>query len=1615
MSVLRSASELDGDASEDLGDVAFRRCVRHRRHWVRLVYKLICLEQEKMDELQAAVRILTMQPQADQGIGNAEAEPAVTLDLPCVRVENGGDVVSRGLAIRDSTSGETAEDFEPGFDSRAPLLSPAQGNGSPREVSRQRPPSTTSSPQYARADVLGSMAYATRRMRAEDKSRNRESMQAALLGVKEDADQLVATLRRFSRDDLADNGDDLEAAFRMQVHILSRTQMLIRIILTCGLWLVFRPLEDQSVLVLTKKGRIIFYGKTQEAEAKSTDAYLRKVMRTAFVATLMVIGMGIFVQGSSSLRLQSAIELRGFVTMVILLMPVFCAYLYAQRPRRDCGSTFRQHFEVSSLIASSYIRVDYGRELHRGCARRRVGQLRLVFGKRYPAPESMEHGLPRGIPDIGAAHVSTVCDFPPAMAGEKVHIEEESRSQRDVFRGRSHLRVYSNLLAGMAAAGFVATFYDYATASAKILESVDVCSWKVKGCRWKIDNHAALGKERHPPSSFPPQDYHAGRCTDDGTWCDHFYRPTDYCSASREISSETTLRLPCKELPRLRSIIVRRPQRDAGNQAHIWYTVMATRAFPSQIPPGQGSGTGAGGTAERDVILESGSVVTRVGAPDSPESHAVAIGGPVDFAQLADDCPTIHGGAIEMEFAKLPEQEPLYEEDCTELQEACFAESFGPGTSGWWPPHRWFRSAYVRTVCPYEAMDVKISNPFKGRVWRTPPNSDGAICHGEPLQRMSFGSGELRNYTDGQKDPAIVCKAKCESRSECTHVFFGWPPRSGKPSDRHLASMVCWLYAGCPAREKDVGGEEQFTPVACDGACDKQDESCRGRTARYRTFGATNSELSQEPTEEDCRRACAQSKSVLAECNSFAFSSSGNASCTIYGPPKLRPVAGWKWKQLPKTESGSFQEGENKEFNDGTACWTTPRRLPPDRMRSPMPGYLMELTNKYMCQGCLFRASFDFFSLPSNFVGLLSNLAAVSSFIYVSRKVRELAKTTAVRFSGTSIIDMRIVQDFANPEDFEERERALRTIMARCHQLCYERGRQPQADETDVWEQPAPNVSRNRFGTDPDVREDTSDNFDFYELSDSRRSTCYVNKELLGIIPGEKVRAVWSETKRHGFIIPVAAFLVYLLVLWLLETCFPEHSKLMWGRRFTKLIILVVVPSIFWLAYYTFLRREVQGMCVLTNYGRIIQLLRRPPPLCFGVVKLGFGASLRLDSYQVGTISIAQVDMPVSPLPQDQLRARSRRAWRRGIITVRGEHGLMQVPRLCGDVLTTFRGLTESFRPNFDEIRHHGLRTVGSGGMELCGLCPALELLTAEEKFIWEKKLDAYGLIGDAFNYSSLMTISDCRLLVTRARCPKPLSMRGLCLGPLTCGQCCHFLQEVVLGKGARITATSVSHDVLESYATVRSRRPPLWPGFGKPIASMCISFMGKYMQSYPSALMATQRPYGMPRSVVVNSAVQLAATPEGALQVAFSRQPGLPQGHVVVGVQDACGRTMDLQDKRWSARGGVLVGKGTKLQLEAGDPEWDTYADEPWLRQLRHILDHVLGKAEAPDEAWDIYEAPEPRPQVTAWNSLMTAVMGGEMLGQPASSFGLIDGSGHQVMFPDDSVGISNASYHPL
>ncbi|CAE6940936.1 spen [Symbiodinium natans] len=256
---------------------------------------------------------------------------------------------------------------------------------------------------------------------------------------------------------------------------------------------------------------------------------------------------------------------------------------------------------------------------------------------------------------------------------------------------------------------------------------------------------------------------------------------------------------------------------------------------------------------------------------------------------------------------------------------------------------------------------------------------------------------------------------------------------------------------------------------------------------------------------------------------------------------------------------------------------------------------------------------------------------------------------------------------------------------------------------------------------------------------------------------------------------------------------------------------------------------------VTTDTNRVIQLSRTPPTgLGFICPHFFGGTDLRLDMFFVGKAVYVQMDMPLKPIWADWIRTWCRDPWRRGTVSVRGEHGLLQIRRTNGEAVVAYRAMSEMIEAK----KTRGLRAASLGIAEIFGLTAKEDIILPDEELIWEWKLNCVGHFTDPFDYTSLLVITDSRLHVARARCPKPPSLRGMLLGPRTCGFRWMHLQEW-LGHHAGLTISSLAHHMLESYATTRSRAPPFWPGLGAPIDGFGFVFMPKFTQIYPAVLIS--------------------------------------------------------------------------------------------------------------------------------------------------------------------------------
>jgi len=600
---------------------------------------------------------------------------------------------------------------------------------------------------------------------------------------------------------------------------------------------------------------------------------------------------------------------------------------------------------------------------------------------------------------------------------------------------------------------------------------------------------------------------------------------------------------------------------------------------------------------------------------------------------------------------------------------------------------------------------------------------------------------------------------------------------------------------------------------------------------------------------------------------------------------------------------------------------------------------------------------------PSNFASVLTNVVTILGLLYIARSATMKTVSGKVVFTGKPQVDMTIVEDAANTEDFPARERGYRIFMQRCFELALA---EQQPIEAGGGSPKRGTLSR----AGSTMEEVANETFDDYEPSNLMRSRLYLDRGLLGLLPNERVIHSWIDTKRHGFQYAVLGGLA-LIAFTLYVSYFTPNENIRHMLYWTASVVFVA--RIF--HYYIELRREEQGLGVITDSGRVVQLSRRPLPNWMAPWR--GGVSVKLDIFHVGDIYLAQLDMPTEPVARDRARAAGiRKPWRRGTVAIRCEHGFLQIARKHGEILDVYKAVTTLMNCQANE----GLRPIGEGGADVDGFSTS-ELLLPGERHIWERKMEAYGFFGDPFNYFSVLSITDRRVVVSRARTPKPLSLIGILLGPLTFGTQCRALQEV-RGTHAYLTVTCIGHKGVESYATTRTRSPPFWPGFMAPITSISFTFLARFMNIYPAGLFVTQRPYGMSLGVKLKGSVWLERLANG-LTIVKTEDKNAPRGHCVAKIRSEWNRKISVFDARWSEPGGSELGRGCRLKFEAADPEWNTYADDPWLTQVRQVLDQALGRSTAPEEAWRSLEDPT-KPAEDTKSRLLARFVGSECLGHP-------------------------------
>ncbi|CAE7774075.1 unnamed protein product [Symbiodinium sp. CCMP2592] len=255
---------------------------------------------------------------------------------------------------------------------------------------------------------------------------------------------------------------------------------MLNIVSTCGRWLWYQPHEDSASVLLTKRGRFIRWGRGQGVRPGAVRAYLGKVLVITF--------------WTSVLRVEaSMISLGLLLIFSMLVLILLLSYAWAQRPRRDCGTTVRQHFKVKELCVSIYTRVDEGRRMGQICARRQPGHLQLCFSRFYPKPEILTERLPPGAP--GCSGVQPVPELPAALAGETRQVQKNNIEQEGGVKNAFLAR----LAVVLVVLSLIGAICDYTSFLDKVLK-------KVHGC----GSLGLLGKVRHLAGAFPPADYTKG-------------------------------------------------------------------------------------------------------------------------------------------------------------------------------------------------------------------------------------------------------------------------------------------------------------------------------------------------------------------------------------------------------------------------------------------------------------------------------------------------------------------------------------------------------------------------------------------------------------------------------------------------------------------------------------------------------------------------------------------------------------------------------------------------------------------------------------------------------------------------------------------------------------------------------------------------------------------------------------------------------------------------------------------------------------------------------------------------------------------------------------------------
>lgn len=1360
-----------------------------------------------------------------------------------------------------------------------------------------------------------------------------------LLGTEEDKAFLSGMMERFARDDLKQDDDALEAAIRMQIQTVTAFNKCIFTVLSCGLWMLYHPPEDTSVCILTKKGRLIVYGKKQASNPNRVGGFVVRVAGFTLLCAIVCV-LYQLLASNGGIPLDDLIQ---FVDgdKVMRIAGTICAilgmlWLFSQRPRPDCGSSYRQHFEVRDICCAVYAREDFG-----GCfGRRKAGHLRLCFSRIYPDETSLGSGLPTSSPHTGA--VGPCLALPAAMAGEKAEVlREEAHAEEEKANRSPEMRSVigpktATVLAILATLG---AMHEYLTMMTDAIHERQICTEKVKGCSWRVDNSPFLGKLARVEDGLVPKDPQAANCTSSNSYCDVFWRPLDFCMPDTARKGRASFQISCDKLPKVFNALSKTKvdvmHRSNANVKYVVSEPVYVDVVPSASYP-----------YGHSKLVEKGMVLTAItgNVPDQiPQSVASQLS--INFTQVTEECEKSSTRSLHLVLEQQADTVPLFEEDCQELQQACEAATFSPETFGWWPPSRWIVSRYPRTTCNYVAMTVWLSNGGQN-VWQDLSGMDAAGngfgCHGTPLQSIGVAGLE-------------ACEIACKEREGCNYIFFG-----SQPADR---KHTCILYGACRARQQGKL-ESKFHDVTCGEALPAGYPSSAVRNVWVKS-GILNV--------DSCRQHCEDAASRNVQCNAFAYNSMPTgagvtvATCALYGPTLFHVDGSWVKPAIHPESIG--------KTGVGGSCFL--RNMPVPASRKPMgvPGHLFRWSSVLSCAGCVPRSVLRYYLEFPNFVTLLTQVIGIIAFIQVAQHASRLPPS-ALSFEGKPEINLQIMRNPANLGGFDEREKAYLCFLQRCWSVAAEL-RGTASKESDVWEQEECDDITEKTHVDVDVRCTDCQDYDTYDLVNSMRDTVYVDKRLLAIPEEEKVLSAWSESTRHSFAGLILLGIGYVIGVSLMFSFFPEVTS--WPPF--RFVLTFILPAAYLVHSFFKLRAEVQCLCLTTSHGRVIQLSRQPATgLGWLMPHFYGGTDVRLDSFYVGKAMYVQLDMPLTPLWKDWIRSCRRPPFRRGVVTMRGEHGMLQVRRTNGEALVAHRALAAMIHAP----KSSGMKVACLGNADIFGITSA-DLLSEEEQLIWEWKLSSCSIFADPFEYTSLISISDSQLHVTRSRCPKPFSARGLFCGPFTLGHRCRQLHEF-MGYNAGLTVTSLGHVSLESYATSRSRAPPFWPGVGPAIDSFGVMFMPKFSQVYPASLSICKKPYGLARSVTLDEdhGVHLAHSKEQSLRIVRSSQLTAPKGARVASVLDPDDEEIAIDDERWQAPGGYSPSAGAKLFLESVDHQWNDIADEPWMAQLRGILSIILRRedaAAADDDLWDILEQ-EDSNSVSFLARIGAMIFGNDMMG---------------------------------